>query len=86
MLKYTIEIAPLGSRYVVAAKDPDKGTVEQVFTLNETAANMLRLFSEGLDAEAVAERIARDYEAPVDIVRRDVDAFWKVIESKGLTV
>ncbi len=86
MLKYTIEISPLGTRYVVAAKDPGKGTVEQVFTLNETAANMLRLFSEGLDAEAVAGHIASDYEAPVDIVRRDVDAFWKIIASKGLTV
>lgn len=46
---------------------------------------MLRLFSEGLDAEAVAERIASDYEAPVDMVRRDVDAFWEVIAGKGLT-
>lgn len=84
MLKYTIEMAPLGARYVVAAKDPDKGTVEQVFTLNETAAHMLRLFSEGLDAATVTERIAREYEAPVDVVKSDVDSFWKDLVGKGL--
>ena len=33
MLKYIIETAPLGTRYVVAAKDPENGSVVQVFTL-----------------------------------------------------
>ncbi|MBR5399111.1 MAG: PqqD family protein [Bacteroidales bacterium] len=84
MLKYSIEMAPLGAKYVVAAKDPEKGTVEQVFTLNETAAYMLRLFSEGLDAEAVTNRIATEYGAPYELVKRDVDSFWEDIVSKGL--
>lgn len=84
MLKYNIETAPLAGKYVVAAKDPDKGTVEQVFTLNETAAYMLKLFSEGLEAEEVVDRIAREYEAPVELVRKDVDSFWEIIVAKGL--
>ena len=84
MLKYSIEIAPLGEKYVVVAKDPEKGTVEQVFTLNETAAYMLKLFSEGLDAEAVTNRISKEYEAPYELVKRDVDLFWEDIVRKGL--
>lgn len=84
MLKYSIEIAPLGEKYVVVAKDPEKGTVEQLFTLNETAAYMLKLFSEGLDAGAVTDRIATEYSAPYELVKRDVDLFWEDILKKGL--
>ena len=84
MLKYSIEMAPLGARYVVAAKDPEKGTVEQVFTLNETAAYMLKLFSEGLDAEAVADRITTEYGAPPELVKRDVALFWEDIVRRGI--
>lgn len=84
MLKYSIEIAPLGKKYVVAAKNRDKGTVEQVFTLNETAAYMLKLFSEGLDIEAVADRIATEYGAPLELVKRDAALFWEDIVRKGI--
>ena len=70
MLKYIIETAPLGTRYVVAAKDPENGSVVQVFTLNKTAAHMLELFSQGLPTAEVAERIAREYKAPLDLVKR----------------
>lgn len=84
MLKYSIEMSPLGTKYVVAAKDPEKGTVEQLFTLNETAANMLKLFTEGLDVEAVADRITTEYDAPPELVKRDVAAFWEDIVRKGI--
>jgi hypothetical protein len=84
MLKYIIETAPLGTRYVVAAKDPENGSVVQVFTLNKTAAHMLELFSQGLPTAEVAERIAREYKAPLDLVKRDVFAFWEDIVRKGL--
>ncbi len=77
-------MAPLGERYVVAAKDPEKGTVEQIFTLNEIAAYMLKLFSEGLDAESVTDRIATEYGAPHDLVERDVISFWKDLVLKGI--
>lgn len=84
MLKYSIEMAPLGTKYVVAAKDPEKGTVEQIFTLNETAAYMLKLFSEGLDAESVTNRLATEYSAPHELVKRDVAAFWEDLVLKGI--
>ncbi len=84
MLKYIIETAPLGTRYVVAAKDPENGKLFQVFTLNRTAAHMLELFSKGLPAEEVSERIAREFNAPLDLVKRDVTAFWEDIVRKGL--
>ena len=72
MLKYSIEMAPLGERYVVAAKDP------------ETAAYMLKLFSEGLDAESVTNRLATEYGAPHELVKRDVAAFWEDLVLKGI--
>lgn len=84
MLKYKIEMAPLGNRIVVAARDFEKGTVEQVFTLNKSAAGMLRMLADGLDAEALTERIAREYNAPAELIKRDVEAFLKDLSIRGL--
>ena len=72
-MKYQIEMQPLAGRYVVALKDPETGDLVKVFTVNASAAEMLRLYREGLDIEAIAQTISDKYGVPVDRVRGDAE-------------
>jgi hypothetical protein len=83
-MKNKIEIAPLLDYYVIAVKDKETGELVETFTLNESGTDMLRLFYQGKDVTAVAQEIAEMYEAPVEIVTKDVSAFAEKLQKKGL--
>ena len=83
-MKYKIEMAPLADYYVIAVKDKTTGELKEAFTLNESGADMMRLFSEGKDAQTIAAEIAKDYDAPVEMVTMDVLRFIDRLRQKGL--
>ncbi len=83
-MKHKIEIAPLTDYYVIAAKDKETGEVVDMFTLNESGADMLKLFCHGKDEIAIVQQIAQLYEAPIEQVSRDVSAFAKRLHKRGL--
>jgi len=80
-----VDILPLADYYVVVVRNKESGQIKESFTLNETAADMLKLFLEGKDITAVAQAIAEMYEAPIELVTHDVTAFAETLRSKGLT-
>ena len=82
-MKYKVETLPLADHYVVAAKDPETGEVKETFTLNESGVDMLQLFCEGKDAADVAQGIAEMYDAPIELVTKDVYAFENRLKTKG---
>lgn len=82
-MKYKVETLPLADHYVVAAKDPETGEVKETFTLNESGVDMLQLFCEGKDAAGVAQGIAEMYDAPVELVTKDVKSFEDKLKAKG---
>lgn len=83
-MKHKIRIAPLLDYYVIAVKDKETGELVETFTLNETATDMLRLFCQDKDVAAVAQAIAEMYDAPLDLVTKDVSAFADELQQKGL--
>lgn len=83
-MKNKIEIAPLLDYYVIAVKDKETGELVETFTLNESGTDMLRLFYQGKDVTAVAQKIAEMYEAPLELVTKDVSAFSEKLQKKGL--
>lgn len=83
-MKHKIEMAPLADYYVIAVKDKETGELKESFTLNESGADMLRLFCEDKSPETVATEIAQMYETPVEIVAKDVQAFAERLRQKGL--
>lgn len=83
-MKYKIEIAPLLDYYVIAAKDKETGKLVETFTLNESGTDMLRLFCQDKDMATVAQEIAEMYDAPLEIVTKDVIAFTERLNKKGL--
>ena len=84
MMKYKIDIAPLVDYYVVAVKDKDTDELKDTFTLNESGIDMLKLFCDGKDTEAVAKEMANLYEAPLQLVAADVMAFAEKLRKKGI--
>ena len=83
-IKYKIEIAPLVDYYVVAVKDKDTDELKDTFTLNESGSDMLKLFCEGKDTEAVAKEMANIYEAPLHLVTADVLTFEEKLRKKKI--
>ena len=73
-MKYQIELQPLAGRYVVALKDPTTGIPVKVFTVNNSAAEMIRLYRDGKDTLSIAQTISNQYGVPFDQVRSDVEA------------
>lgn len=83
-MKHKIEIAPLLDYYVIAVKDKETDNLVETFTLNESGTDMLRLFCQDKDAATVAQEIAEMYEAPLELVTKDVSAFAEKLKKKGL--
>lgn len=79
-----IDILPLADYYVVVTRNKESGKINESFTLNETGADMLKLFMEGKDITAVAQSIAEMYDAPIEMVTNDVTAFAETLMAKGL--
>ena len=71
---------PLAGRYVVAQKDPESGNLVKVFTVNGSAAEMIQLYRNGLDIEAITRVISEKYHVSSDLVRTDAEALLKIIE------
>jgi hypothetical protein len=83
-MKHKIEIAPLLDYYVIAVKDKETGELVETFTLNESGTDMLRLFCQDKDVSTVAQEIAEMYEAPQELVTKDVKTFAEKLQKKGL--
>ncbi|MBQ6202100.1 MAG: PqqD family protein [Prevotella sp.] len=83
-MKHKIEIAPLLDYYVIAVKDKETDNLVETFTLNESGTDMLRLFCQDKDVTAVAQKMAEMYEAPLELVTKDVSAFAEKLQKKGL--
>lgn len=79
-MKYRIEMQPLAGRYVVVLKDPETGNRVKLFTVNDSAAEMLRLCSEGLDIEAIAKILSEKYDISIDRIRADAEAVFRQLE------
>lgn len=83
-MNYKIEIAALVDYYVVAVKDKINGELIDTFTLNESGADMIRLYAEGKDIMTIAKEIAELYNAPIELVSIDVIKFAEKLKKKGL--
>lgn len=83
-MKYRIEIAPLANYYVVAAKDKKTGELKESFTLNESAADILRLLCEEKDLETIAEEMSNMYDAPAKMIMNDIMKLTEELKQKGL--
>ena len=75
-MKFRIEILPLAGRFVVALKDPDSGDLVKTLSVNASAAEMIRLYSEGMDIFNIAQTLSEKYGVPMERIRTDAVALF----------
>lgn len=51
-----------------------------MLTVNASAAEIIRLFCDGLDIDAIADSLHQKYDVPEEQVHADVDAILKKLE------
>jgi hypothetical protein len=78
------EFDKMYSAYERLVEKEIRGELKESFTLNESAADMLRLLCEGKDPKTIAQDIANLYDAPVDMVTKDVMKFIDKLQQKDL--
>ena len=83
-MKKKIEILPLSDYYVVVVKDKDTSELLETFTLNDSGADMLKLFCRGKNEDEVAEEIATLYEISTDVIKPDIYKFANNLRNKGI--
>jgi hypothetical protein len=83
-MNYKIEILPLANYFVVAVKDKETAELKETFTLNESAADMLRLFCQNKDVATVANEMSDIYDTPLDVITKHVEKFAETLMKKGL--
>lgn len=65
----------LAGRYVVALKDPETGDLLKTLVVNASAADILRLYRDGLDVSAIANTLSQRYGIPPERIHADAEAF-----------
>lgn len=83
-MKHIIEMSQLVDYYVVVVKDKSTGALIESFTLNESAADMLRLLCKGKDLETIAQEIAQIYDAPLELITLDAIKLKNRLSQKNL--
>ncbi len=79
-MKYQLEMEPLAGRYVVALKNPETGNLVKVFAVNASAAEMIRLYYDGLDIDSITRVISEKYGVHFSRVRADAEALLKKLD------
>lgn len=55
----------------------------RIFQSNRTGAKIWQALADGLDLDAISERISREYELPTELARRDASRFVEQLEKQG---
>jgi len=78
-----IDLAPLSDYFVVIIKDKVTGDLQGAFTLNESAAEILKLLIERKNLKTVAKELADMYEVPEEIITKDIIKLTTTLKEKG---
>lgn len=55
----------------------------RIFQSNRTGAKIWKALTDGLDLEAISQRISREYHLPAELARRDACRFVEQLEKQG---
>lgn len=80
IMKYKVEIAPLGNHYVVAYKDPLTLKVKKAMTLNRLGADILKAFIDGVPRNELASILSQRYNATVEEMTDQVATFYSELQ------
>lgn len=71
--------------FVVVAVGKRATEFNGVINLNETSAFMWRMLEKGATNEEIVTEMSKEYDAPIDVLERDVKSFTQKLKEAGLT-
>ena len=83
-LKYNYEIMELENHIIAVPNGDDVDAYRGVIKLNETGAIIFDQLKQETSAEAIAEVLAKEYEAPLDEIISDVKMYIAEFDKRGL--
>lgn len=83
-LKYDFSVQEVADMFVAIAKNRETQTVEQVFTLNETGALILKALQEDKGTTAIVDLLLSQYDVNRDQAITEVSSFINMLKDKGL--
>lgn len=83
-LSFDFSIQEVADKFVAVAKNRETGTVEHVFSLNETGALILKGLQEGKDISAITEQLLTNYNVQPKEAEAEVKAFIDMLVNNGL--
>jgi pyrroloquinoline quinone biosynthesis protein D len=87
-LLVSLETRPYLPTYLKLRHDPGRGrwvllAPERILTPDETAVAVLRHCDGKTTVEEISERLAKEYAAPVDVIRTDIVELLQGLADKG---
>ena len=70
--------------FVVVAVGKRATEFNGVINLNETSAFMWRMLEKGATTEEIVTEMSKEYDAPIDVLERDVKSFTQKLKEAGL--
>ena len=83
-LTFDFSIQEVADKLIAVAKNRETGTVEQVFSLNETGALILKGLQEGKDIPAITEQLLTQYDVQPEEAEKEVKTFIDMLVNNGL--
>lgn len=83
-LKFDIAIQEVADKFVAVAKNSETEEVENVFTLNETGALILRALQDGADTPAIVSQLLAEYNVTPQEAETEVNNFIDMLKENGI--
>lgn len=83
-LSFDFSIQEVADKFIAVAKNRETGTVEQVFSLNETGALILKGLQESKDIPTITEQLLTHYDVQPEEAESEVKAFIDMLIKNGL--
>ena len=83
-LSFDFSIQEVADKFIAVAKNRETGTVEQVFSLNETGALILKGLQESKDIPTITEQLLTHYDVQPEEAESEVNAFIDMLIKNGL--
>ncbi len=77
-------LKPVADSFIIVPVGNEFVDLNAMITVNETGAFLWELLSDEVSEETLVEKMAKEYNAPVDVIKEDVRAFLETLRKNNM--
>jgi hypothetical protein len=74
----------IGNDYMIIPTTSNNVRFDKIFNLNETSAYIYERLNEGKNIEEIIDLMSNEYNAPKDVITKDVYEFVEELKKRGI--